>query len=256
MAPETESSAVDEANETRPMTAESTTEAAEAPAQADQHQEPIEEDGGAEPEGPAPANESSLCGVCLKEPPKYKCPRCYLPYCSVACNRTHRENHPPDPTPGPQPEHEPAPATASTINQHPAEPADPNNPFRALDSSDKLRLLFAKYPSLPDQLLKIHAATQPPTEANSGVPAALLKGLPPRHNRWNRDLGVKKGKEALRRARKAAGEEGAGVREYTELILHLMNGSESREDMSSLLKQQTDQQDLKLIEQMMAEEKY
>lgn len=176
--------------------------------------------------------------------------------CSVACNRTHRENHPPDPTPEPQPEYGLAPATESTINQHPTEPADPNNPFRALDSSDKLRLLFAKYPKLPDQLLKIHAATQPPTEANSGVPAALLRGLPPRHNKWNRDLGLKKGKEALRRARKATGEEGAGVREYTELILHLMNGSESKEDMSSLLKQQTDQQDLKLIEQMMAEERY
>lgn len=29
-----------------------------------------------------------MCGLCLKEPPRYTCPRCNVPYCSVACYRS------------------------------------------------------------------------------------------------------------------------------------------------------------------------
>ena len=31
------------------------------------------------------------CRVCKQQQSKYKCPKCFLPYCSVACNHTHRE---------------------------------------------------------------------------------------------------------------------------------------------------------------------
>lgn len=40
---------------------------------------------------------------------------------------------------------------------------------------------------------------------------------------WDRSTGLRKGKEALQRAREAEGEEGDGVREYHELVLHLLS---------------------------------
>ncbi|RSM18780.1 hypothetical protein CDV31_002298 [Fusarium ambrosium] len=193
----------------------------------------------------------SLCGVCNVNPPKYKCPRCYLPYCSVACNKTHRENHPPDPEPAPKPE-QPQPHQQPS---EPQQPFDPSNPFRALESSEKLRQLFRKYPHLPEQLLRIHAATLPPPETKSAIPASLLKGLPPKKETWNHDIGIQNGKEALRKARRADGEEGDAIREYTELILHLMNTDGAETDVGDILRQQLAQEDTKLIERLMAQEK-
>ncbi|KAH7321038.1 hypothetical protein B0I35DRAFT_477564 [Stachybotrys elegans] len=189
-----------------------------------------------------------VCGVCNTNPPKYKCPRCYLPYCSVACNRTHRENHPPDPEPEAVAQPLPAPeAPKLPVDEAP----DPKNPFRALDSSDKLRHLFTKYPSLPDQLLRIHAATLPPSESKPAIPASLMKGIS-KKAQWNHDVGLRRGKEALRRARKAHGQEGAAIREYTELILHIMNG---KEDLTRMLQQKVAEEDTRLIERLLAEEK-
>ncbi|KAM5355600.1 hypothetical protein ACJ41O_002246 [Fusarium nematophilum] len=199
----------------------------------------------------APMPKPSLCGVCNANPPKYKCPRCYLPYCSVACNKTHRENHPPDPEPKPQPE-QPLPSGSQTRLP---QPYDPSNPFRALESSDKLRLLFQKYPNLPYQLLQIHEATLPPPESKPAIPASLLKGLPPKKEAWNHDIGIKNGKEALRKARRAGGEEGDAVREYSELILHLMNTDGAEADVGDFLRGQLAQEDTKLIERLMAQEK-
>lgn len=215
--------------------------------------------GGDIDDAPAPAPKPSLCGVCNVNPPKYKCPRCYLPYCSVACNRTHRENHPPDPEPQHNPEPpQPQVPDVQSAPSLPSLPADPTNPFRALETSDKLRLLFQKYPSLPDQLLRIHAATLPPQDPESkkhAIPASLLKGLPPKKETWNHDIGIRNGKEALRRARRAHGEEGDAIREYSELILHLMNTDNSGPDVTNLLRQQLAQDDTNLIERLMAEEK-
>ncbi|KAJ1286051.1 hypothetical protein BS78_03G324500 [Paspalum vaginatum] len=31
------------------------------------------------------------CGVCKEAPPKYKCPSCRTPYCSVTCFKKHKE---------------------------------------------------------------------------------------------------------------------------------------------------------------------
>ncbi|KAK7415834.1 hypothetical protein QQX98_005616 [Neonectria punicea] len=202
---------------------------------------------------PAPAPTPSLCGVCNVNAPKYKCPRCYLPYCSVACNKVHRENHPPDPEPQPKP----APTQPQVADPQSA-PADPSNPFRALETSDRLRLLFQKYPLLPNQLLQIHAATLPPQDPEAkkhAIPASLLKGLPPKKETWNHDIGIRNGKEALRKARRALGEEGDAIREYSELILHLINTDNSGLDVTNLLRQQLAQEDTTLIERLIAEEK-
>ncbi|KAJ6784171.1 hypothetical protein PWT90_09262 [Aphanocladium album] len=178
--------------------------------------------------------------------------------CSVACNKIHRENHPPDPEPKPEPPQ--AAAVPTVAAEAPAVTnnlEDTHNPFRALDSaSDKLQMLFTKYPSLPQQLMDIHAAMQPPseTEQNNGIPASLLKGLPTKKGTWNHDIGIKNGKEALRKARKTDGAPGEAVKEYCELIQYLMNG-QAGADASALLQKQAATQDSELIERLMTEEK-
>jgi hypothetical protein len=80
-----------------------------------------------------------------------------------------------------------------------------------------------------------------------------MKGLPSKQ-KWNHDVGLRNGKEALRRAKKADGEQGAAVREYSELILHILNESATSGDMTTLLRQRTAEEDMKLIETLMAEE--
>lgn len=201
--------------------------------------------------------DKATCGVCQQAPPKYKCPRCYLPYCSVACNKLHRENHPPDPEPNPEPPRAaaPPPVDGEAPSTAPSAP-DTSNPFRILDSaSAQLQMLFTRYPDLPQQLADIYAATQPPSESaeNRSIPASLLKGLPSKSNGWNHDVGIKRGKEALRKARKSDGAEGEGVKEYCELIMHLMNG-QAGADASALLQKQAAMQDSELIERLMNEE--
>lgn len=135
--------------------------------------------------------------------------------CSVACNKTHKENHPPDPPPSETPK----PTSSSESSEKPK--PDPSNPFGVLETSDKLQILFQKYPRLPDQLIKIHDATRPPSSAttpfNPSESRRLEKAM------WDRATGLRKGKEALQRAREAEGEEGEGVREYQELVLHLLS---------------------------------
>ncbi|EHK15892.1 uncharacterized protein TRIVIDRAFT_164160 [Trichoderma virens Gv29-8] len=199
---------------------------------------------------PKQKTNANLCGVCESNPGKYKCSRCRLPYCSVQCSKAHQQNHPPDP-----PKEEP------NANMPPAGSIDPTNPFSALATSDKLQLLFSKYPNLPNQLLEIHAATQPPPEApdaaTKAIPASLMKGLPANSGKatWNHDIGIKNGKAALRRARKASGEDGEAIREYTELILHIMNETGEKNNAAAFVQRQIAEQDTALIERLLAEDR-
>lgn len=145
--------------------------------------------------------------------------------CSVACNKIHRENHPPDPTPAPKPSPPPAAsATAATAPEESNEDSgthQSDHRFGTLERSKELQYLFKKYPRLPKQLLDIHAATLPPPSEKSRIPASLLKDLPESSNGWDRDKAMASGKEALRKARGAKGEDGEALREYSELVLHL-----------------------------------
>lgn len=68
-------------------------------------------------------------------------------------------------------------------------------------------------------------------------------------------MGVQNGKEALRKARRAHGEDGDAVREYSELILHLMETSNSDADVGNLLREELAKEDTKLIGRLMAQEK-
>ncbi|KAG5985482.1 hypothetical protein E4U43_006061, partial [Claviceps pusilla] len=164
-------------------------------------------------------------------------------------------NHPPD-EPKPQPPVT-KPDELITSNNGPSDsqPYDPWNPFRALDTSDKLQHLFRKYPSLPEQLLVIYAAMQPPQEApDKRIPASLMQGVSKKEN-WNHDIGIKNGKEALRKARKAEGEAGEAIREYSELVLHLMNTQDEKGQAATVLQQKMAEEDSKLIERLMAQER-
>ncbi|KAG5928197.1 hypothetical protein E4U42_001137 [Claviceps africana] len=163
------------------------------------------------------------------------------------------ENHPPDEPKPPvaKPDNLVTPSNGtSNSRQH-----DPSNPFRALDTSDRLQHLFRKYPNLPEQLMEIYSATQPPDEvSDKRLPASLMQGVHKKDN-WNHDIGIRKGKEALRKARKAEGETGDAIREYSELVLHLMNTQDEKGEAATVLQQQMAQEDSKLIERLMAQER-
>lgn len=74
-------------------------------------------------------------------------------------------------------------------------------------------------------------------------------------NAWNHDIGIKNGKAALRRARKADGEDGEAIREYTELIVHIMNETEDKNSAAAYVQRQLAEQDAALIERLLAEER-
>ncbi|PHH72184.1 hypothetical protein CDD82_6133 [Ophiocordyceps australis] len=201
------------------------------------------------PEDTAPEDRpppSVICRVCNTNTFKYKCSRCYLPYCSVACNKTHQENHPPDSKPEPNPPPKPACDLISNTTRR-------DNPFQVLDRSEKLSWLFRKYPNLPQQLLDIHAASQPPPHDPTKQMPGSFKNGPSSRPQWTRDKGIQRGKAALRRARNRPGQEGEAIREYCTLISMLLN-DDKEEDSRLLLQQQVKQDDAQLIRQLMQEE--
>ncbi|KAG6042245.1 hypothetical protein E4U41_002588 [Claviceps citrina] len=81
-----------------------------------------------------------------------------------------------------------------------------------------------------------------------------MQGVARKEN-WNHDIGIKNGKEALRRARKLEGEAGDAIREYSELVLHLINAEDQNSQATTLLQQQVAHEDSKLIERLMAQER-
>ncbi|KAK4115783.1 hypothetical protein N656DRAFT_826922 [Canariomyces notabilis] len=192
---------------------------------------PAVADSGASPGPPSPPAkkpEPKLCGVCSAQPGKYKCPRCSMPYCSVACNKQHKENHPPDPPP---PERQPE-AQNPTPTQESAAATDDDPYTILLDHREAFARLFQKYPTLAAELNRIQQATLPPPAADDDTNG--------RHNQqqrrgqgravpWTRDVGLRKGAAALRKARTDPSETGDGVREFCELVLFLLSKQEEQQ---------------------------
>lgn len=160
--------------------------------------------------------------------------------CSVACNRIHRDNHPPD---APAEETKPALPGTSAVSSLPPKPTPPPHPFQVLDDAPELKYLFEKYPTLPARLKRIYEATQPPSARNGGAnnKAVSIPGLPvrlPNNNSnnkggrggrnnknneiWTKEKGLREGQKALRRARVDPSEDGDAVRAYCELVTHLL----------------------------------
>lgn len=177
--------------------------------------------------------------------------------CSVDCFRTHKVNHPPDP---PKPSLPPKPA-APEVKKTRKRNA---HPFAVLDDAPELGQLFKKYPTLPSKLTRIHAATLPPKDelpqqpGRGGLPWTLAQApgyQQSKKPKWTHDTGLRRGKEALRKARTDPGEDGDAVREYCELILHLLSKEDSAKvDITDLVRREVTQEDIKLIEELMAAE--
>lgn len=204
---------------------------------------------------PPPKPEPKLCGICKSQPGKYKCPQpgCQLAYCSVACNKIHKENHPPPPAPVPT-----LPSSSKLADQQPNNPignkqADPYEVL--LHHRSEFDRLFQRYPGLERVLNKIQECTLPPPDQPSltgGVPAAILQqtggvsGFNPlissknyyggkgsgsggrQPQIWTGEIGLRKGAEALKKARTDPGLHGDGVREFCELVMYLLNSPSLR----------------------------
>ncbi|KAG8160415.1 hypothetical protein KVR01_009951 [Diaporthe batatas] len=176
-----------------------------------------------------------------------------------ACFRPHKENHPPveaQPAQPPPKPTEPGTNDDSRPNKRKA------HPFNILDDSPELAQLFKRYPSLPTKLTNIHVATLPPEDeqpGRGGLPWNLQQAPGYQHKkpRWTHDLGLRRGKEALRKARTDPGEDGDAVREYCELVLHLLSKQEATGGVTDLVREQVMKQDVQLIEKLMeAESKF
>lgn len=84
---------------------------------------------------------------------------------------------------------------------------------------------------------------------------AQAPGYQSKRPKWTHDTGMKRGKEALRKARTDPGEDGDAVREYCELVLHLLSEQDkSAVDVTDMIRQQAAQDDVKLIEELIEAE--
>lgn len=135
-----------------------------------------------------------------------------------------------------------------------------------LDNSPELERLFQKYPSLPARLGSIHNATLPPKDEQQsqqpngrggGLPWTLAQtpGYQSKKPRWTHDTGLKRGKEALRKARTDPGEDGDAVREYCELVLYLLSNKHNTDvHVTDVVREQVSKEDVQLIEQLIQAE--
>ncbi|KAK4162208.1 protein HIT1, partial [Cladorrhinum sp. PSN259] len=190
--------------------------------------------------------EPKLCGVCQTQPGKYKCPRpgCFMPYCSVACNKQHKENHPPDPIPP-----TPAPSAAAT------EPPKEDDPYSVLvEHAHVFERLFKKYPTLPSALERIQASTLPPSLSQQFSTSSIPGRRPQQQQPWTKDVGLRKGADALRKARTDPGDTGDGVREFCDLVLCLLSTRDKREKAMDMVREEVVSEERAVIERLLKEE--
>ncbi|CAG8971225.1 hypothetical protein HYALB_00001389 [Hymenoscyphus albidus] len=204
------------------------------------------------PAAQAPTKEKT-CGVCHEMEGKYKCPLCFLPYCSVACSKIHKPTHPLEPQLPSKPK-----ATVPIVDSTVPRPgtvaaAGFKGPFAALDNSKELQTLFIKYPRLISQLTKINTATLPHTgeENSSALQGMQKKGG--KKEQWNSDRGMQRGLEALRKARDDGDGDGEGVREFSKLILQILSGDEAR-NTEVLIQKEMQEENARIIKNMLDQE--
>ncbi|KAK4667423.1 hypothetical protein QC763_309120 [Podospora pseudopauciseta] len=184
----------------------------------EEKEEKEEDDDPPPPPKPAP----KLCAVCNTQPGKYKCPRpgCAMPYCSIPCHKSHKSNHPPDP---PAPTSQPTPQTTAP---NPSQQTN-NDPYRILlDHAHVFQRLVKKYPSLPFVLDSIHSQTlPPPTPSSSTTTPSFLQNNNRKRKEppWSKDVGLRKGASALKKARTDPTDRGDGVREFCDAVLYLLS---------------------------------
>ena len=162
------------------------------------------------------------------------------PSCSVACNKSHKENHPPDPI---LPPPEPAPTQTEQPKEH--------DPYSVLvDHAHVFQNLFRKYPSLPSALDSIQASTLPPPLSQQF--ASIPGRRPPQP--WTKDVGLRKGAAALRKARTDPSDTGDGVREFCDLVLYLLSTNRERDKAVNLVREEVRKEEKTVIERLLEEE--
>ncbi|KAG0646102.1 putative zinc-finger [Hyphodiscus hymeniophilus] len=188
-----------------------------------------------------------LCDVCHEKEYKYKCSRCELPYCSIACSTIHKATHPLPPSPVLKPVNvDPAkPPTTSARPGTVAASTQPS-PFSALSTSTELHTLFTHYPNLSAQLNAIWDAMQPPASQSPDL-YHKLTGKNNNPKAWNQDRGMEKGIEALRTARGLWGKDGEGVREFGELVLRIVEGL----DQEEIVRRELERENLRVVKALM-----
>ncbi|KAH7627029.1 hypothetical protein B0T09DRAFT_38301 [Sordaria sp. MPI-SDFR-AT-0083] len=236
---------------------------------------------------PKPAKkEAKQCGICQAQPGKYRCPRCPLMYCSVACNKSHKENHPPV--------SEPTPTQKPQPTQH-FQPAKDNDPLAfLLPHAHHITRLLTKYPHLESRINHILAQTLPPSNNPQGLAvdpntgfATTASGLPVRvqvpgyasssgssymkkdTQPWSKEVGLRRGAAALKRARTDPTETGDGVRELCDTVLWLLKSHERGElpapgiqsgggggvrDVTQLVREEVVKEEQEVVKRMLAEE--
>ncbi|CCU77278.1 HIT finger domain-containing protein [Blumeria hordei DH14] len=201
---------------------------------------------------PSKSRTKAICGVCATRESQYKCARCYLPYCSLACSTVHKESHPPLSPRKTQTQkpYEVANSILEPQHNHIQDSYQPNEPFASLGSSEDLQILFKNYPNLPNVLERIHEATLPPTsQANpSGVAERVIKGKkePP----WTNDIGLQKGVTALHAAKVMGDRDGEGIRAYSQLVMSIVNGDTTANTVERI-RQELAEQDTRIIERLL-----
>ncbi|KAL2073374.1 hypothetical protein VTL71DRAFT_10698 [Oculimacula yallundae] len=221
---------------------------------------PIAEEAAPAEKSPSPPQEPAkkkLCGVCNEKEFRYKCTRCMLPFCSMACSTIHKATHPAE---------EPKPATE--LKAHPTLPAKPivarpgtiagaekaataaansKGPFAALDDSKELQQLFKKYPRLPMLLDRINKVTLPPV---NGFQPAQNGGRGKEQQQWNSDRGLQKGVRSLNELRNTNSKDGRAIREFSKLVLRLLSPEEGL-TAREVVEQELAEENQKVIEQLL-----
>ncbi|KAK3320870.1 hypothetical protein B0T19DRAFT_251494 [Cercophora scortea] len=220
-----------------------------------------------EAEPPKPTIAIQYCDICTKGVGKYKCPRCPLRYCSVACNKIHKEK---DPHPSIEPASQQAPQPQQQQQQQPP-PSAPDPYSVLLDHRAELARLYRKYPNLETELLRIQETTLPPSSAPNPNSLAFkmlqqsqqaLGGS--KQHTWSRDVGLRKGAAALRKARTDPGDKGDAVREFCDLVKYLLasgktggggaDGSAGGVDPTSLVREEIVKEETAQIARLLKKE--
>jgi len=132
------------------------------------------------------------------------------------------------------------------------------NPFLALEISPELQTLFRTFPRLRSQLRDIYSAALPPPHndveldrRNTSSHFSRGRGGGRGHTRtpWTRDVGIKEGVGALRRAKEEYGQDGEGVREYADLVLRTISGDGL--DAAQIVQQEIVEENARIIAQLL-----
>ncbi|KAI0009316.1 hypothetical protein F4779DRAFT_617762 [Xylariaceae sp. FL0662B] len=220
------------------------------------------------------ANTKPLCLVCDTVEGKYKCPRCNLYTCSVACFREHRDNHPPMPEPADDSSStligsnasntstdvSPAASSVAASSTEEAKADATTTKLSEITDMPEYKKLIQKYPRLEAILWNLAAATDPPTGVNGGnAKHAALPGSSAGFRRkaaqpWTKDLGYENAVNTMRQIRNSPGDDRDAIQEFCELHRLFLARKESF-DTAARIRQQFAKDDADVIGSLMRDEK-